>query len=147
MQISSDFPFVQQFAQSLDRTVEKAHAHVRKAREALLEAGNPRDRSRRQFGLLEFRGGLVLRSPNRNFGGISAIRVAANMLNGRTGRAWIAIRDSEIAAQSMGVNLSIYKSIAFAYSAALMGLAVIPFSESLAAGRETAAAAGQPRSQ
>ncbi len=34
-----------------------------------------RDSSRRQFGLLEFRGGLVLTSPNRHFGGISALRV------------------------------------------------------------------------
>ena len=33
-----------------------------------------RDPSRRQFGLLEFRGGLVLRSSDRNFGGLSAIR-------------------------------------------------------------------------
>ena len=46
-----------------------------------------------------------------------------NLLRAPTGRAWIAIRDSEIAAQSMGVNLAIYKSMAFAYSAALMGLA------------------------
>ena len=46
-----------------------------------------RDRGRRQFGLLEFRGGLVLRSPNRNFGGISAIRVAAN------GENFIALTD------------------------------------------------------
>jgi len=37
-----------------------------------------RDRSRRQFGLLEFRGGLVLRSSYKNFGGLSAIRVAAD---------------------------------------------------------------------
>ena len=35
----------------------------------------------------------------------------------------MAIRDSEIAAQSMGVNLAVYKTIAFAYSAALMGVA------------------------
>jgi hypothetical protein len=37
-----------------------------------------RDSSRRRFGLLEFRGGLVLRSSNKNFGGLSAIRVAAD---------------------------------------------------------------------
>src|SRR5215467_16372264 len=35
-----------------------------------------------------------------------------NLLRAPTGRAWIAIRDSEIAAQSMGVNLAIYKSMA-----------------------------------
>jgi hypothetical protein len=46
-----------------------------------------RDRSRRQFGLLEFRGGLVLRSSSRNFGGISAIRVGAD------GAQFIALSD------------------------------------------------------
>jgi len=48
------------------------------------------------------------------------------------GRAWVAIRDSEIAAQSMGVNLAIYKTIAFAYSAALMGLAGALFAHKIA---------------
>jgi len=46
-----------------------------------------------------------------------------NLLRMPTGRAWVAIRDSEIAAQSMGVNLALYKTMAFAYSAALMGIA------------------------
>lgn len=48
--------------------------------------------------------------------------LTANLLRAPTGRAWVAIRDSEIAAQSMGVNLAVYKTMAFAYSAALMGL-------------------------
>jgi hypothetical protein len=34
-----------------------------------------RDATRRQFGLLEFRGGLVLKSSYKHFGGLSAIRV------------------------------------------------------------------------
>lgn len=55
-----------------------------------------------------------------------------NLLRSPTGRAWIAIRDSEIAAQSMGVNLAIYKSMAFAYSAALMGLAGALFAHKIA---------------
>jgi branched-chain amino acid transport system permease protein len=55
-----------------------------------------------------------------------------NLLRAPTGRAWIAIRDSEIAAQSMGVNLSIYKSMAFAYSAAVMGLAGALFAHKIA---------------
>jgi hypothetical protein len=38
----------------------------------------PRDPSRTRFGALEYRGGLVLTSPFRQFGGISAIRVAAD---------------------------------------------------------------------
>jgi hypothetical protein len=40
-----------------------------------------RDRARRQFGLLEFRGGLVLRSGHANFGSLSSIRMAADGAN------------------------------------------------------------------
>ena len=40
-----------------------------------ITAFDHRDATRRQFGLLEFRGGLVLTSPFREFGGISSIRV------------------------------------------------------------------------
>jgi branched-chain amino acid transport system permease protein len=54
---------------------------------------------------------------------IGALWLTRNLLRAPTGRAWVAIRDSEIAAQSMGVNLAVYKTIAFAYSAALMGFA------------------------
>jgi branched-chain amino acid transport system permease protein len=54
---------------------------------------------------------------------IGALWLTANLLRSPTGRAWVAIRDSEIAAQSMGVNLAVYKTMAFAYSAALMGVA------------------------
>src|SRR5687767_7217 len=54
---------------------------------------------------------------------IGALWLTANLLRSPTGRAWVAIRDSEIAAQSMGVNLAVYKTMAFGYSAALMGLA------------------------
>ncbi|HYY39023.1 MAG TPA: esterase-like activity of phytase family protein, partial [Xanthobacteraceae bacterium] len=52
-----------------------------------ITAFDVRDHSRRQFGLLEFRGGLVLRSPYQNFGGLSAIRVAAD------GAHFIALSD------------------------------------------------------
>jgi hypothetical protein len=45
------------------------------------------DAGRVQFGALRFRGGLVLSSPNKNFGGISALRLAAN------GADFIAITD------------------------------------------------------
>ncbi len=48
---------------------------------------------------------------------------AINILRSSTGRAMTAIRDSEIAAQSMGVNLAKYKTIAFALSAAFTGVA------------------------
>ncbi|HZQ00480.1 MAG TPA: branched-chain amino acid ABC transporter permease [Reyranella sp.] len=61
-----------------------------------------------------------------------ALWLTRNLLRAPTGRAWIAIRDSEIAAQSMGVNLAIYKSMAFAYSAGLMGLAGALFAHKIA---------------
>ena len=54
---------------------------------------------------------------------IGALWLTANVLRAPTGRAWVAIRDSEIAAQSMGVHLARYKTLAFAYSAGLMGAA------------------------
>ena len=42
---------------------------------------------------------------------------------GRTGRAFLAIRENERAAEAMGVNLARYKTIAFAISALYTGLA------------------------
>ena len=46
-----------------------------------------------------------------------------NLMRSPTGRAFVAIRDSEISAQSMGIHLARYKTIAFALSAALTGIA------------------------
>jgi branched-chain amino acid transport system permease protein len=54
---------------------------------------------------------------------LGGLWLTSNVLRSPTGRAWVAIRDSEIAAQSMGVNLAVYKTMAFAYSAGLMGVA------------------------
>lgn len=45
-----------------------------------------------------------------------------NLLRSPTGRAFVAIRDSEVSAQSMGIHLARYKSLSFAVSAALAGL-------------------------
>jgi branched-chain amino acid transport system permease protein len=49
--------------------------------------------------------------------------VAWLLLRGRTGRAFRAIRDSETAAQSSGVSLPRYKTLAFAVSSAYAGVA------------------------
>jgi branched-chain amino acid transport system permease protein len=46
----------------------------------------------------------------------------------RTGRAWKAIRDDEIAASSMGINLRREKLKAFAFGAALAGVAGLLYS-------------------
>jgi branched-chain amino acid transport system permease protein len=45
------------------------------------------------------------------------------LVRARTGRAWIAIRDSEVAAEASGVPVTRYKLTAFVISAALTGLA------------------------
>jgi branched-chain amino acid transport system permease protein len=45
-----------------------------------------------------------------------------NLMRSSTGRAFVAIRDSEISAQSMGIHLARYKTLSFALSAALAGL-------------------------
>jgi branched-chain amino acid transport system permease protein len=48
---------------------------------------------------------------------------AKNLLRGPFGRALSAIRDSETAAETMGVNLGWYKALAFSLSATYTGLA------------------------
>ena len=54
---------------------------------------------------------------------VVSMLAAINILRSPTGRAFVAIRDSEIAAQSLGVNLGIYKALSFAISGAFTGLA------------------------
>ncbi|MDP6180839.1 MAG: branched-chain amino acid ABC transporter permease, partial [Desulfatiglandales bacterium] len=46
-----------------------------------------------------------------------------NLIKTKVGRAFIAIRDADIAAETMGVNLMVYKTLAFAISAFYTGLA------------------------
>jgi branched-chain amino acid transport system permease protein len=56
---------------------------------------------------------------------------AINLTRSPTGRAMVAIRDSEISAQSLGVNLVRYKTIAFALSAFITGLGGALFAHKL----------------
>ncbi len=49
--------------------------------------------------------------------------VVLNLINSRSGRAIMAIRDSRIAAESVGLNVTKYKMMAFVTSAALAGMA------------------------
>ena len=46
-----------------------------------------------------------------------------NILKSTLGRAFVAIRDSEVAAQSTGINLSFYKTVMFMISAFFTGIA------------------------
>jgi len=81
-------------------------------RSQAIEAFDPREPGRTRFGALTFRGGLVLESSHRDFGGVSGLRVAADgarflavtdkghWLRARIvyrGKAPIAIADAEMA--------------------------------------------------
>ncbi len=72
--------------------------------------------------------GYTLESPEAFYFLCLVITVACtlailNLLRSPTGRAFVAIRDSEISAQSMGIHLAYYKTLSFALSAALAGIA------------------------
>jgi branched-chain amino acid transport system permease protein len=49
--------------------------------------------------------------------------IAWNLLRGRVGRAMVAIRDQHVAAEAMGINNAIYKSLTFGVSAMYTGVA------------------------
>jgi len=49
--------------------------------------------------------------------------VVLNLINSRSGRAIMAIRDNRIAAESVGISVTKYKMMAFVISAALAGMA------------------------
>jgi branched-chain amino acid transport system permease protein len=54
---------------------------------------------------------------------IIATLFALNLMRTRVGRAWTALRDHDIAAKTMGINLVRYKLLAFMVSSALVGYA------------------------
>jgi branched-chain amino acid transport system permease protein len=54
---------------------------------------------------------------------IVAILTARNLIRSGIGRAFIAIRDHDVAAEVIGVNLGAYKLLAFAVSSGYVGLA------------------------
>ena len=53
---------------------------------------------------------------------VAAAVVAWNLMRSRFGRALVAIRDNELAAEQMGVNVALHKTLAFGISAAYAGL-------------------------
>jgi len=83
--------------------------------------------------------GIVITKPDPPFGlklspdqwlyfftlGVAAIMfwLGWNLLHGRVGRAMIAIRDNHTAAEAMGVNIALYKSLTFGVSALYTGVA------------------------
>ena len=59
------------------------------------------------------------------------IFIVTNMMNSRDGRAIMSIRDNRIAAESIGINVTKYKLLAFSVSAGLAGLAGALFAHNL----------------
>ena len=57
--------------------------------------------------------------------------IVLNLISSRTGRAIMAIRDDRIAAESVGINITKYKLIAFSLSAAIAGMAGVLYSHNL----------------
>ena len=54
---------------------------------------------------------------------LAAMYGAANLRSGKTGRAFFAMRGSEVAAASLGINVTRYKLLAFVLSGVLAGIA------------------------
>ena len=83
--------------------------------------------------------GLVVTKPDAPFGlpmsqdmwlyyftlaiSIGIYIASVNLLRSRSGRAFMAIRDNEIAASAMGVDVALYKTLAFGVSAGITGIA------------------------
>lgn len=62
---------------------------------------------------------------------IGSVLLALNLLRSPTGRAFVAIRDSETAGKSMGIDLAAYKVKSFAISAAITGMAGVLFAHKM----------------
>lgn len=58
--------------------------------------------------------------------------IVLNLMNSRSGRAIMAIRDNRIAAESVGIDITKYKIMAFAVSAALAGVAGCLYAHNIA---------------
>jgi branched-chain amino acid transport system permease protein len=55
--------------------------------------------------------------------GLAIYVASVNLLKSRSGRAMMAIRDNEIAASAMGIDVALYKTLAFGVSAGITGVA------------------------
>ncbi len=62
---------------------------------------------------------------------IITLFIVLNIIQSRDGRAIMAIRDNRIAAESLGINITKYKLMAFSISAALAGVAGVLYAHNL----------------
>lgn len=68
--------------------------------------------------------------------------IVLNLMHSRTGRAVMAIRDNRIAAESIGINVTKYKLLAFTISASLAGVAGALYAHNLSTLAATSARFG-----
>src|SRR6266480_2918873 len=71
---------------------------------------------------------ILMEHANMNYALTLPITIAiyifsVNLLRSRSGRAFMAIRDNEIAASAMGIDVALYKTLAFGVSAGITGVA------------------------
>ena len=59
--------------------------------------------------------------------------IVLNLIHSRSGRAIMSVRDNRIAAESIGINITKYKLMAFTISASLAGVAGVLYSHNLSA--------------
>jgi len=57
--------------------------------------------------------------------------IVLNLVNSRSGRAIMAVRDNRIAAESVGINIKKYRIMAFSISAALAGVAGVLYAHNI----------------
>lgn len=62
---------------------------------------------------------------------LMSLAIVLNVINSRDGRAIMSIRDNRIAAESLGINITKYKLMAFTISAALAGVAGVLYAHNL----------------
>ena len=62
---------------------------------------------------------------------LATLFIIKNFVNSRHGRACLAIRENEIAAEAMGINTTRYKVLAFTIGAALAGVAGVLFGHNM----------------
>jgi branched-chain amino acid transport system permease protein len=72
-------------------------------------------------------GPLIIQSGAQQYTVIMSVTVvlaiaAVKLMKTRVGRAFVAIRDSEIAAEAVGINISLFKTLSFAVSAFYTGI-------------------------
>ena len=71
----------------------------------------------------------IVGTPNQSI--LISLFVSFNLVNSRTGRAIMAIRDNRIAAESVGINITKYKLMAFTISAAIAGAGGVLYAHNL----------------